>query len=150
MVEGNKKIMKKGHLFFKLKLIKNVQQYLMPKMPHRPTVAEELAFLSFFPSFNSSCIISCIFIIAPSWGPKSSHIIHWPKLHFPKSSPAGGRGGGMGTCVRKGGAWARWGGYPLRSLQLSRDRPAEAPGPYDKRSCQTEVCVRGVFPQSIL
>lgn len=56
---------------------------------------------------------------------------------------------------RRGGGGGRVpelcrGGYPLRSPPLSRDRPAEAPGPYDKRSCPTEVCVRGVFPQSIL
>lgn len=54
----------------------------------------------------------------------------------------GGGGGGCGGACR--------GGYPLRSLKLSRDRPAEALGPYDEPGCQTEVCVRGVFPQSIL
>lgn len=48
-----------------------------------------------------------------------------------------------------GVVWSCWGSCPLRSLQWSCDRLAEPPGPYDKPSCQAEVCVRGVFPQSV-
>lgn len=41
-------IRKKTQLFCKLKLTMNVQHYLVPKKPQRPTVAEELAFLLAF------------------------------------------------------------------------------------------------------
>lgn len=77
----------------------NVQRYLIKK---NSLIDQQLQknlhffWTLFFPSFNSSCIISCIFIIIPPGGPNASDIIHWPKLHFPKSSPVHsgvGRGG---------------------------------------------------------